>query len=221
MVDVGELSVDSDVQINNWWNLCVPGKSLDWSKVNIRFPTVCLNTAIVGAPRCDVLVLRDKPNKFLKDALERMFELRPILVIYHDDKGRTPLAWDNYLKRNIKPAEPGAMPDSDFKNQPADIHRIKWTRFDWVKREVAINPGKGIFTAIIYVAQHTKLIRLYGCDMQGKGYHDPNITVRPQRWENRWKEEKKTMVKMFKALRRQGIFMSGLPQKFLVENDLT
>ena len=195
-------------KISNPWNILLPGKSLDFYNVHWDWPTIAVNAAIVGAKRVDYLACRDKPNRWVADAIEEAKAKRPVMLV--SPSHRAVQAWKECFTAWHKD------------EQPADIATVDWQDFDWVKKEVNPNPDKTVFFAILYAIEvgGTKDIHLHGCDMSGKGYHIDNIDCRPQKWEQRWAREIETMIKFFRAARERGIRINGLPQRLVYKYNL-
>lgn len=144
----------------------------------------------------------------MNDTLDEMQRLRPVLVTF--DSRMTTEAWNRLLSGH------GEKYMRKIFKQPAAHQLIGWEDQPWVKPEVEINPSKGIFSSILYALRHTHDIKLFGCDMEGQGYNS-ETEPKPQKWSKRWPEERKTMAKMYLAMKRRGYRMSGLPQSFLEE----
>lgn len=186
------------------WSICLGGKSMDWKNVPKEFPSIAINTAIKNAPFCDYWCCRDKPNLYNIQIKKDLYRLRPVGIFTASHLS----SWQKWL--------------DDNKLAFADVIPLDWISVRWIKGEVDLNPKFSVFLAMVFaISRGAKFITLYGCDMDGEGYDDPDLESRTQDWPDRWATETNIMKKMLKACYVHGIRIAGIPHSIVqgVYND--
>lgn len=183
------------------WHVACPGPSLNFDAIpDDGQPVICINVAIKVATRCDFWCCWDSPNEIHEAGWPKVWELRPGLVtgvygackewlkLMRESKQWTYDRWVS-VTPNAKPWGPpwyvGAVKGGHF----STFNAIGWALLRGGARE----------------------IRLYGCDMGGKGYYDAKTSrlrkaqKSDERWRKRWEKENRIYETICKAADKEGI----------------
>lgn len=175
--------------------ICCPGPSLHWDWLDVeQHPLICINMAIIDAPRCDYWCCIDRPNKVhfpCKDDYER---LRPVVVT---------------KKKRYKPWR-------EFLGEGAKLVNCYSPEYisGWVNR-ADTGASLSMITALGFaVANGATRVVFHGVDLEGLDYgRFGNPKEREEScWNKRWPKEIRAMSVLLKDSRQNGVELVGLPE---------
>jgi hypothetical protein len=183
------------------WNICLPGPSLDWKKVDTSLTTISVNIAIAQATRTDFWLFRDDPNPTLRYGAEWAAVLKPIII--HDADCRHEAHKKNRKSKRIA--------WQDFLTSyeiPCRIMSYPWDFAQWWIDAAGDSPAYSATVAIGFCAFHkVNNIYLHGCDMKGDNYYCSDLKQERPSWDR----ETKLIRSINKACEARGIKIWGLP----------
>lgn len=175
-------------------HIAAPGPSLTYDWLEPEHVVICINLALLKAPRANYWCCIDKPRKLHEMCFERALELKPVLLT----------KWKRvelYRKQ---------LPGVDIRNVHEGIGN------GWVYRLNMHGTSWSIFAAIAYAAEKLKAdtIHFHGVDLKGVGYFDglnPQGTVE-KNWKGRWaSKELAPMHELWLRAPENGVTLLGLP----------